>query len=267
MSTPGPPPPPSVLRAFGLHGTPQPLPGGQGTSWRLDEAVLKPWTGTAEAAVWHGELLSRLVGRDDVRVSAPLRSADGDWSCDGWTASRYEPGSPEPGRWHEVIDAGARLHQALSAEPEPAVLSSRSDRWAVADRWAWERPLPGPAAADPVLARLSAARRPVAARRQLVHGDLTGNVLFCDGRPPLVLDLSLYWRPAGYASAIVVADALVQGHGEDVLPALLHDPDFAQHLLRALLFRALTDHLAGHRDLGRRYAHATDLAVRLADAR
>ena len=41
----------------------------------------------------------------------------------------------------------------------------------------------------------------------MIHADLTGNVLFADGLPPLVLDLSPLWRPAVAAAAIVVADA------------------------------------------------------------
>jgi hypothetical protein len=34
-------------------------------------------------------------------------------------------------------------------------------------------------------------------------------VLFHDGLPPAIIDFTPYWRPVGYASAIVVADALV----------------------------------------------------------
>ncbi len=30
---------------------------------------------------------------------------------------------------------------------------------------------------------------------QLVHGDLTGNLLFHTSLPPAVIDLSPYWRP------------------------------------------------------------------------
>src|SRR6478752_9968351 len=52
-------PPQSVLFAFGLRGTPVRLVGGQGTSWRVGDVVLKPrvdrvfqeWLGTEEAAI------------------------------------------------------------------------------------------------------------------------------------------------------------------------------------------------------------------------
>ena len=41
---------------------------------------------------------------------------------------------------------------------------------------------------------------------QLVHCDLTGNVLFAAGLPPAVIDISPYWRPPSYAEGVVVAD-------------------------------------------------------------
>lgn len=73
---------------------------------------------------------------------------------------------------------------------------------------------------------------------QLVHGDLTGNVLFAAGLPPAVIDISPYWRPPSYAEGVVVADALCY-HGADAtaLP-MLGVPVMA--VARALLFRVAT---------------------------
>ena len=121
------------------------------------------------------------------------------------------------------------------------------------------------------LPRLTAALRPVAGRSQLVHGDLTGNVLFHDALPPLVIDLSPYWRPPTFASAIVIADALVfEGASEDVVEPLLEDPAFPQYLLRALIYRAVTDHLAHPQhsrvDADDPYLPAVELATRLVRA-
>ena len=66
----------------------------------------------------------------------------------------------------------------------------------------------------------------------------------------------------------MVADALVSGGaGPEVLEPLRADPDLPQQLLRALVFRLVSDHLldpaapARARD---RYACAVELAVRLA---
>ncbi len=92
------------------------------------------------------------------------------------------------------------------------------------------------------VARLAAARRPLDASDQLIHGDLIGNVLFAEGLPPAMIDLSPYWRPAPFAAAVVVADALVWEGADVALVAQTgHIDRFEQYLVRALIYRAITD--------------------------
>lgn len=119
------------------------------------------------------------------------------------------------------------------------------------------------------LAALTEALKPLDLRRQLIHGDLTGNVLFHDDLPPLVIDLSPYWRPPSFATAVVIADALVfGGAGEEVVEPLLEDPAFCQCLLRALIYRTVTDHLARpdvrRADADDPFLPAVQIATRLA---
>lgn len=198
-----------MLAGFRLDGEPVPLAGGQGTSFRVGPAVLKPLDMPLAALRWQADLLPRLAVRDDLRVSVPLRASDGRWASHGWTAWRYEPGEHVPGRWPEIIEVGELLHAALRDEPAPAFLSRRTDVWAVADRVAWGELPTQVAEGTRHLDTLVRARQPVSGVAQVVHGDLTGNVLFHPHLPPLVLDLSAYWRPPEYASAVVIADALV----------------------------------------------------------
>ncbi len=81
--------------------------------------------------------------------------------------------------------------------------------------------------------------------RQVIHGDLTGNVLFADSLPPAVIDFVVYWRPAAYARAVVVADALAwEGATPDDLAAATSGEGFGQFLARALMARIVTDWLA-----------------------
>lgn len=117
----------------------------------------------------------------------------------------------------------------------------------------------------PVVRTLAALRRPVVAPAQLIHGDLTGNVLFLDGNTPAVIDLSLYWRPVAYAAGIVVADALVwEGADERLLTTADEWPDFAQCFVRALLFRIVTDTLRNHGTVNAQpYERAVELACGL----
>ena len=118
--------------------------------------------------------------------------------------------------------------------------------------------------------RLASRLKPLTARSQLIHGDLGSNVLFDDQLPPAVIDFSPRWRPPAFASAIVVADALVwEDADESVLDAVGHIENFSQYLVRALIFRAVTDRLF-HPDKPIRpddadpYLPAVALACRLA---
>ena len=104
---------------------------------------------------------------------------------------------------------------------------------------AWqEREVQASPAARELLRPLVDARRPVAVPAQAVHGDQAGDVLFADGLPPAVIDWPLYWRPAAWASAVVVVDALCwYGAGPDLIARWSHRPAWHQMLIRALIFR------------------------------
>ncbi|HEY7796004.1 MAG TPA: hypothetical protein VIA10_18510 [Gaiellaceae bacterium] len=257
-------PPPHVLAAFGLETEPEPLPGGQGTAWRAGELVLKPVDTALEELEWLGRLVDSL---DPVGFRVPrLRCVHDGWACWDRLAGEHRERA-----WPEVIAVGERFHAALADVPRPGFIARRTNHWAVGDRVAWgELPL---TRFEHVkhLPRLAAALRPVATSgSQLVHGDLTGNVLFAAGVPPAVIDFSPYWRPPGYATAIVVGDALVwEGADETLLAEVAHVDDFPQFLLRALIFRAVVDSLfrAGrpHRqDAEDEFLPAVELACALA---
>jgi prepilin-type processing-associated H-X9-DG protein len=71
-----------------------------------------------------------------------------------------------------------------------------------------ETPISGSSAGLELPEPLALARRPVHLPEQLLHGDLTGNVLFADGVAPAIIDRSPYWRPVSWAAAVAVVDAL-----------------------------------------------------------
>ena len=74
---------------------------------------------------------------------------------------------------------------------------------------------------------------PLALPHQLVHGDLLGNVLYDDSLPPAVIDVSPAWRPARYADAIVVIDALGWSDASPDVLEPLADDEGLQLLVRA----------------------------------
>ena len=238
--------------------------------------VLKP-AGDLRVARWTAGLYLSLSGRQDpgFRVPRPLRrpagnGTAGDWvvqdsETGAWVAWQWLPGEPADwtGRspaWPGLIAASRAFHAALAGWPAPSWLGTDGSQWTVGDQVAWgERDPASVVAAAPAplggqLRSLLAALRPVHLPAQLIHGDLSGNVLFTAGEPPAVIDFSPYWRPAGLALAVAAVDALMWS-GAD--PAILGPlaaqaetgPDvFGQLLARALVYRLVTEVIARRED-------------------
>lgn len=261
-------PPGHVLSAFGADGPLTPLPGGRGLAWRAGTLVVKPADTGEEALAWEAATLAR-ASNEQLRVAMPRRSARGGFLVDGWMASSFCAGSHQSGRWLDIIAAGDRLHAALARVGRPAFVLTRDDPWSEADRAAWgEVPLTMYREA-PHVANLATLLAPVDGASQVIHGDLTGNVLFADSLPPAVIDFAAYWRPAAYAAAIVVADALSwEGATPEDLASATSGRGFGQLLARALLFRIITDWITDADAAPLRavaYAPAVDLAIRLVE--
>lgn len=230
-----------MLRFGGDPGRLHALPGGRGHAWAAGDIVLKPQDLSADELDWQWRLLPRLHP-DHVRVAPPRRAAGGDLVVDGWTAWERLEGRHQPGRWEEIIAAGERFHRALAGVPRPGFLDQRTSPWAVADRVAWGEEPAGPYAQVPGVDRLLGLRRPVTGPSQCVHSDLTGNVLFAPGLAPGVIDFSPYWRPPMFSAAVVVADAILfEGATPALAEAHRSEAGFPQALVRALLFRLISD--------------------------
>ena len=130
----------------------------------------------------------------------------------------------------------------------------RDDRWAVGDRVAFGDPVAiatavpgGDARADLARRAGRAARGAARGRRgrprplQLVHGDLAGNVLLDATGTPVVIDFAPYWRPARWAEAVCVLDAVLWWDAPvHALDDWAGGAD-AVALLRAAVFRVVSD--------------------------
>jgi uncharacterized protein (TIGR02569 family) len=166
---------------------------------------------------------------------------------DGWSATRLVGGHPIPEEdrtavsWLSVLAASRAFHAALADEPRPAFLDARTDRWARADRVAWDKLDPddmGPRSRE-LLRDMRNLVQDEGLTPQVVHGDLSGNVLLADGQPPAVIDISPYWRPAAYADAVVVVDALLWWRADPVLVHVGRTGTVSPARWRSLLARAL----------------------------
>jgi uncharacterized protein (TIGR02569 family) len=237
-------PPDELLAAFAVdHRDLAPLRGGQGKAWGTAALVFKPLDMSIEALEWQEGVLGG-IQQDGFRVARPVRAADGRLAVAGWSVWQRAGGEHRPRRWAQICAAGERFHRATAGIPVPGWHLRCRDSSARADRAAWEDGAVDEFTCLPPVARLAGHLRPVHGPRQLIHGDLSGNVLFHPHLPPAIIDLSPYWRPPSFASAVVAVDALVwEGASRGVLSVLDGHPDPAQHLLRAAIFRIVMDHL------------------------
>ena len=253
------PPPPTVLDAFSAAGMLTRLSGGEGRVFATAAVVFKP-ADDPVAANWIAETSLKLA-QQGLRLARPRRALDGSWVVQSWTAWERITGAHESGCWQEIFDVSDALHAALADVPAPAFLGERSDPWAIADRVAWADASLDSAPSEYVdmLDGLLAARRPLPLlSSQVIHGDLGGNVLFADGLPPAVIDFSPYFRPAGYAKAIVAFDALAWENADrSVLDQLSDVSGFRQLLIRAAAFRVAAAALLSERDPERPDDHGT----------
>ena len=231
-------PPPHVCAAFGVAREElQPLTGGSGPAWRADRIVLKPAQDTAEAA-WIARTLDALEV-PAIRLARPLRSSDGRWVVGGWTAARHVAGRPQP-RHDEVVAVSLRLHEAIGRRRRRGFGATRTHLYAGADGAAWGEARVGRGGEGGALFDgLARWGRRMTLRSQIVHGDLCGNVLFAGSAAPAVIDFSPYWRPAEWAAAVVVVDALAWGGADaGLVERWAGLAEWPQSLLYALLFRA-----------------------------
>ena len=277
-------PPRAVLEAFGVGAAedPRALDGGRGTSVLAGGLVFKPCDAAAMAeALWCAGVMEQLAdasssadqaAEDAVgfRVARPVRAHSGELFVDGWGASEVLEGQLRgidgAEDWATLFAAARAFSAALSTVPRPDLLDGRDHQWALADRVAFgEAEYPEPVAgAGLLLEALLRQRRPLddGEPSQVVHGDLSGNVLFAPGFPAAVIDFSPYWRPLEFSLAVIAVDALLWYDAPlSVLELAAADsgPGFSDHLIRALIFRLV----AFSEDAGARALSAASVSAEL----
>ena len=231
------PPDRSIARLFGVDEHPERLSGFRGRTYRAGHIVLKV-AESAEEACWLGETLTQVTDNAEFRLQIPLKSLNGEWIECGFVAWSYLIGKPCEGRFAEMRRAADAFHDAVAQVERPAYFDARNDPWSRADRVAWGETTPH--YAPEIMERLSpllSARRPTASYSQLIHGDLSGNFILSDDEPPGVIDISPYWRPKGFATAIMLVDTIWAREPTVNFDAFEGIPELYQMTLRALIRR------------------------------
>jgi len=226
-----------VLKAFGVSGKPVRFTGGQGTSYLVDNIVLKPTSNSIEAS-WIANMYNNL-NSDKFRIAKPIRAKNNSWVFNKWTANKFIKGKHKEGNYLEIIKVSKIFHKALLGIPKPAFLNNNNDAWGIADKIAWgELPVPKNRLTNEAFKKIFNNLNSNKLPNQIIHGDIGGNVLFDSKLVPTVIDFCPYWRPANFAIAITIIDGLVWQNAHKLIIDLCKDiKDFDQLLLRALARR------------------------------
>ena len=244
-------PPAVVAELRGAFGAEPPfgaLRGGGDRAFLAGEIVVRREDDPTDAEFIAG-VYDRAPASPAFRVPRPIRTADGAWlTSSGWSAWTFVSGrAAVADDLPKVIPAVEAFHAALAGWDCRAALAERNSPYDRADRAAWGRV---PSRIAPPLASfittLTRLRRPLASRQlrsQLIHGDLNpDNILVAADAPPALIDMAPYWRPAGFALA-VLAYWLGPAVGDStVLAAFDGVAEFDQLLVRAALRSVLIWH-------------------------
>lgn len=237
----------ATIAAFGGDGVPVPVDGGEGLTFRVGGIVAKQVHDESEAS-WTQQLMSQ-VRQDGFRLADPVRTVNGDWVHEGWTACRFVEGlRPAAPDWAFIVDAGLRFADAVEQVRAGGgdVLAQRTHRWAIADRAAWgEQHVQLTSAAAEVVDSISHMLAGVSDESHFVHGDLAGNVHIDPAGAAVILDVSPYLRPRLWAAAVVTADAVLwNGADPDMACEFASTPRGADLFGRALVYRLVAEQLA-----------------------
>lgn len=228
-----------ILNSFNLSGDIVPLRGGQNTSVRVSNAVLKPVDD-----IQHCEWLLNIIYKinpQGYRVSKPIRSKYGTFVSKGWACTHYEMGQDIKGHIEEKLLVSRLFHRDLSS------INFRDfhhidNPWSKGHRIAWqidELPIELPHeiqdSINNLLRRVSLKEK---YKMQIVHSDLSGNILFDQVLNPLVIDFSPTIAPVEYAEAILVCDCIAwQGSEVSEIDLLPGDELYKEMIIRAIIFR------------------------------
>ncbi len=244
---------PDIVRQFTDELLPIELDGGQHTSIRFGNIVLKPIT-EIEKYTWLGEALST-VPNGEVLIARPQKSRRGNWTESGVGATEYLHGTFETDRLAEKLSAAREFHRLTRSIKRPASFDAWTSPWSLAAQVAWqERPLPAETPIE-IKAKIDTLLQqivPIDLESQFIHSDLAGNILFQNDRA-IIIDVSPDFRPVEYAAAILVADSIAWlGAKTDALDLLPFEVEFKKQIvLRAVIFRLCVPVFFDSRNVGK----------------
>jgi uncharacterized protein (TIGR02569 family) len=230
----------TVAELFGASRRPVLLAGGRGGTWRAGEVIIKPSADDTEATEL-ADLVERVAPPAGIRIPRPVRSARGTWVEAGFVAWTFLEGAEASGRYRDKLRACDDFTAAFATVAQPRFVTERTNPWAVADRVTWgELDVAYPDPFGSLFSEVQQRLRPINLPSQVIHGDIAGNIVFAAALPPGVIVLTLYWRPAALAKALLIADAVAwEGARPELYECFRPAPEAEQLMLRAALRRMI----------------------------
>jgi len=232
------PPTKEIARAFNSNEEPVLLKGGQGTSYRSGDIVLKPWEG--EKDDWMPEVFKDLPESSEVRFARPVKSIEGKWKYKDYIAWEYLPGEHIYGQYYDKkISASIAFHKLFKDVPKPDFIGISRNSWSVGDLVAWQK-LEFNYDKDfmELYDQIKPNLKEIDVAYQLIHGDLSGNFLLDPSLPPAIIDFSPAWAPNGFAEGIMLTDSISwENATPDDLKAFDVIPNIDQFAWRGVLRR------------------------------
>jgi hypothetical protein len=125
-----------VLDAFNLNGNIESLSGGQNTSVRVNDAVLKPIDDVSHYE-WLLNIISGITPQQ-YRLSKPIKSNDGTFIYNGWCCTRYEPGKNKEGNVKQKLHVSRLFHNDLAKKTFDN-MPKIDNPWSKSDLIAWQK--------------------------------------------------------------------------------------------------------------------------------
>ncbi|MDO8594332.1 MAG: hypothetical protein Q7R93_02345 [bacterium] len=232
------PPPQAIALAFGSKEIPVLLKGGQGTSYRSGNIILKPSEGIKKQT-WTAEAYQSLPESPEVRFPRPIKSINGTWVHEGYIALSFLEGEHANGHYAEKLSASIAFHKLLQGIPKPDFVGLGENSWSIGDLVAWDKlGFNYDQEFMDLYNQIKPHLKQLTLPEQLVHGDLSGNLLVHPTLPVAIIDYSHAWAPNGFAEGIMLADVIAwENASPKELECFKQIPNIEQFAWRGILRR------------------------------
>lgn len=230
----------NIAKLFGSDEEPILLTGGQGNTYKSNNIILKPTSNQTESEEL-SELVKKAPPSEKLRIPKPIKSSNNNWVEDGYVAWEYLEGKDLKDNYEQKLQICDWFSEIFKNIEKPDFIEKRNDAWAIADRVTWgEIEKEYGKEFQEIINQVKSILIPIAIPAQIIHGDISENIISDKKDSFGVIDITIYWRPRDYAKALLIVDGITWESADLNIYAFVKDlPEIKQLLLRAGLRRII----------------------------